>query len=209
MVNEQWKHGQNMARGCGSYMLPDGAKVGHEPAAQYLRALCPEYRCPALGVQSDAGAMFCGVFLAPPGSLCRRVNTLQSLLDVNREFTSVDDAGKLVTLVDASVLSSMHWWYCLTGSPSPVAPSGISCAQEWLHAGQPKGFIKELVHPTAEISARAIVASGCIVGEQSVIEDKTSVKRSVIGPRCKYGVTCVVLQFACTEGAASCSALNR
>jgi hypothetical protein len=96
MVNEQWKHDQTMARGAGSYMLPDGAQVGHEPAAQYLQSLCPDYHNSTLGVTAGARSYFCGVYLAPPGSLCRRVNTLKSLLDVSRELASLDDAGALV-----------------------------------------------------------------------------------------------------------------
>ena len=43
------------------------------------------------------------------------------------------------------------------------------------------------LHPSVTLGAKATVGAGCMVGEGSAIGDRTSVKRSVLGPGCQVG----------------------
>jgi hypothetical protein len=164
LVNEQWAARQGASRDDAvdrlhaSVSLPDAPQPSIQDQAQaYLAQLCP--RMAALIAARDGGA-FCAVYVVGAGVFCRRVNTLQSFLEVNRELASLD-AG--------------------------AATSG--------GRGSTFAATKEAVHHTVELGNKAVVAAGCMVGEHSTIGDKSSVKRAVIGARCKCAPLCGSLRL--------------
>ncbi|KAI8463923.1 MAG: eukaryotic translation initiation factor 2B gamma [Monoraphidium minutum] len=57
-----------------------------------------------------------------------------------------------------------------------------------------------VVAASATLGNKATVGPACIVGEQSVLGDKTSVKRSVIGANCKLGAGVKVINSVLMEG---------
>jgi hypothetical protein len=72
-----------------STCLPESERLSvQEQAAQYLGKLCPQRQ-----TSSPPGGPFCAVFLVDEGVFCRRINTLQSFLEVNRELASTDASG--------------------------------------------------------------------------------------------------------------------
>eukprot|EP01025_Chloroclados_australasicus_P034039 TRINITY_DN34869_c0_g1_i2.p1 TRINITY_DN34869_c0_g1~~TRINITY_DN34869_c0_g1_i2.p1 ORF type:complete len:224 (-),score=17.93 TRINITY_DN34869_c0_g1_i2:509-1081(-) len=117
-----------------------------------LTELAPNYRCAAVR-KSKNGSIFCGYYLTDKGSLCRRLNTVQALLDANRDIAATSDTAGKVEL-----------------------------------------------HPSVELGNRAIVSAGCIIGEQTAIGDKSSVKRSVVGALCKMGSNVKILNSVIMEG---------
>lgn len=52
---------------------------------------------------------------------------------------------------------------------------------------KPNSRFENFVHETVQLGSKATVSAGCIVGKGSVLGDKCSVKRSVIGATCKLG----------------------
>lgn len=59
----------------------------------YLAGACPGFRSSALAHAAPSDNMFCGAYIADGHQLCRRVNTLQSLLEVNREMANLEITG--------------------------------------------------------------------------------------------------------------------
>jgi translation initiation factor eIF-2B subunit gamma len=52
---------------------------------------------------------------------------------------------------------------------------------------KPNARFENFVHETVQIGNKSVVAAGCIVGKGSILGDKCSVKRSVIGATAKLG----------------------
>jgi hypothetical protein len=80
--------------------------------------------------------------------------------------------------------------WCLVMPTNQLAHCVLTWKRGSLFSGASRLNLKDMAHPhhvhmSVELGNKAIVASGCIIGEQSSIGDKTSVKRSVIGARCK------------------------
>lgn len=104
-VNDQWRQGpsplenltpQPSARGGSSNTLPAVSDMDsdlYNQELQYLAAACPEFRSSALANAAPSDSIFCGAYIADANQLCRRVNTLQSLLEVNLEMANVASTG--------------------------------------------------------------------------------------------------------------------
>lgn len=109
-VNDQWRTEpspletitpQPSARGGSSTTLPAVTDLDSElyqQELQYLSAACPEFRSSDLAKANPSDNIFCGAYIADSNQLCRRVNTLQSLLEVNREMASAERTGAFATL---------------------------------------------------------------------------------------------------------------
>lgn len=52
--------------------------------------------------------------------------------------------------------------------------------------------ITSAVHPSITMGNKTVVAAGCLVGENTQIGDKSSVKRSVIGNGAKYAISALM-----------------
>lgn len=102
LVRDQWQEGatpENAAHfRAGSVSLPMIALDSpnselYQSQVQHLATACPQFRGSAFGAAAArSGDTFCSAYVAPPQQLCRRVNTLPSLLEVNREMAS-SEAG--------------------------------------------------------------------------------------------------------------------
>jgi hypothetical protein len=99
LVNAQWKgeaveqvqsNGQSSNPGVPSAELDSEL---YQQELQYLGAMCPEYRCSALQPAEDCRDRFCGAYVVESSNVCRRVNTMQGLLTVNREMAEMSHAG--------------------------------------------------------------------------------------------------------------------
>lgn len=52
---------------------------------------------------------------------------------------------------------------------------------------KPNSRFENFMHESVQLGSKATVSAGCIVGKGSVLGDKCSVKRSIIGSTCKLG----------------------
>lgn len=52
---------------------------------------------------------------------------------------------------------------------------------------KPNSRFENFVHESVQLGSKATVSAGCVVGKGSVLGDKCSVKRSIIGTTCKLG----------------------
>ncbi|KAL3137832.1 hypothetical protein ABBQ38_005086 [Trebouxia sp. C0009 RCD-2024] len=52
---------------------------------------------------------------------------------------------------------------------------------------KPNSRFENFVHETVKLGSKATVSAGCIVGKGSILGDRCSVKRSIIGSTCKLG----------------------
>lgn len=52
---------------------------------------------------------------------------------------------------------------------------------------KPNSRFENFVHESVQLGSKAIVSAGCIVGKGSILGDRCSVKRSIIGSTCKLG----------------------
>lgn len=52
---------------------------------------------------------------------------------------------------------------------------------------KPNSRFENFVHESVQLGSKATVSAGCIVGKGSVLGDRCSVKRSIIGSTCKLG----------------------
>ena len=48
-----------------------------------------------------------------------------------------------------------------------------------------------MVPASVELGNKAVIASGCAIGEHTVVGDKSSVKRSVVGASCRCSTSCL------------------
>ena len=102
LVSDQWRSGaateKTIHARTGSVSLPMASLDSpvselHQGQLQYLVKACPAFRGSAFGAAAArSGDICCSAYMATPQQLCRRVNTLQSLLEVNREMAS-SEAG--------------------------------------------------------------------------------------------------------------------
>ncbi|KFM29331.1 putative translation initiation factor eIF-2B subunit gamma [Auxenochlorella protothecoides] len=51
----------------------------------------------------------------------------------------------------------------------------------------PNAKYENFVHSSVQMGSKAAVGAGCMIGEDVVLGDKSTVKRSVIGPNCRIG----------------------
>ena len=56
-----------------------------------------------------------------------------------------------------------------------------------LLTAKPNSRFENFVHESVQLGSKATVSAGCIVGKGSILGDKCSVKRSIIGSTCKLG----------------------
>lgn len=52
---------------------------------------------------------------------------------------------------------------------------------------KPNSRFENFVHESVQLGSKATVSAGCIVGKGSILGDRCSVKRSIIGSTCKLG----------------------
>ena len=52
---------------------------------------------------------------------------------------------------------------------------------------KPNSRFENFMHESVQLGSKATVSAGCIVGKGSILGDKCSVKRSIIGSTCKLG----------------------
>ena len=52
---------------------------------------------------------------------------------------------------------------------------------------KPNSRFENFVHESVQLGSKATVSAGCVVGKGTVLGDKSSVKRSIIGATCKLG----------------------
>ena len=129
-VNDQWRQAPSTqdtpppqpgvsARGSSSTLpaVSDLDSDLYHQELHYISGACPKFRSSALAQAAPSDNMFCGAYIADGNQLCRRVNTLQSLLEVNREMANVEITGPcsqpyvtvhLRTLVSLDTTHSYH-----------------------------------------------------------------------------------------------------
>lgn len=221
IVNEQWQPSVTLADPLSlsraSLTLPDNFLLPPKDQADAcLSELQPQWQ-----MQSAKSGIFCATFLVPEGALCRRINTLQNLLEVNRELATLDASGAGVLACVVCPLSTVchgcccSWRHDVARQPElpsshAFSPADLACVaileqtrrvclgkiQRFGNvrascypvcgAGAPRAGTREMVPSTVELGNKAVIASGCAIGEHTVVGDKSSVKRSVVGASCKY-----------------------
>ena len=95
IVNEQWQpmmvRGDPLSFSRASLTLPDNILL---PARGHAGG-CPEELRPSWQKENSPSGVFCATYLVESHTMCRRVNTLQSFLETNRELASSDASGVL------------------------------------------------------------------------------------------------------------------
>lgn len=136
-VNNQWRESSGSsvkpsARGSSTTLpnvAPDLDSDLYIQQLQYLSETCPNLRSSALcsGVPNDN--LFCGAYIADSNQLCRRVNTLQSLLEVNREMANMENTGVSTArgVFSGSAVPRGCPRFALP-APAPVATLGRTCS---------------------------------------------------------------------------------
>jgi hypothetical protein len=102
-VNQQWGSGgsslgapQASVQSDSSQTLPAASDLDsdlYQRQLQYLANACPNFRASALAQAMPSASIFCGAYIADANQFCRRVNTITSLLEVNREMANLESAG--------------------------------------------------------------------------------------------------------------------
>lgn len=105
LVRDQWEkseaapnpgHARASSVSLAMNVLDNPISELYQAQVQHLATACPQFRGSAFGAAAArSGDTFCSAYVAPPHQLCRRVNTLPSLLEVNREMAS-SEAGALL-----------------------------------------------------------------------------------------------------------------
>ena len=54
---------------------------------------------------------------------------------------------------------------------------------------KPNSRFENFMHESVQLGSKATVSAGCIVGKGSILGDRCSVKRSIIGSTCKLGTS--------------------
>jgi hypothetical protein len=94
LVNEQWQTINIMEisdKPLADISLPENVLVS---ANKDHTTSCLQELCPPWSVSRTTDGIYCAAYLVGSEAICRRINTLQSLLEVNREL-AVDAAGML------------------------------------------------------------------------------------------------------------------
>ena len=112
IVNEQWQPAitpaDPLSLSRASLTLPDNFLL---PPKDHADACLSELQPQWQQLQSAKSGIFCATFLVPEHALCRRINTLQSLLEVNRELATLDASGAAVhASAHAGCAESLCYW---------------------------------------------------------------------------------------------------
>eukprot|EP00892_Ulva_mutabilis_P010449 jgi/Ulvmu1/7777/UM004_0006.1 len=188
LVSEQWgpgaaapapAHARAGSVSLSMNMLDSPASELHQSQLQHLAEACPAFRGSAFGASAaSSGDMLCSAYMASPEQLCRRVNTLQSLLEVNREMASSEAGQHIIGTVEM-----LH--PTVERGNKAVVGAGCLVAQA-TSIGDRTSIKRSVVGASCKIGANVKIWNSLIMDEV-VISDNALIQNSVIGHKSVIG----------------------